>query len=100
MTDEQMTNILVLMRGTWPNMYLRDEGELAWRFWLEDKNHPDVLRSVVSLSERQSNPPSVFDLVTTLREIQSRKFTCSMCGHHVASETALSDHLYNVHGVS
>ncbi|MDH4038796.1 MAG: hypothetical protein OEV86_15085 [Candidatus Krumholzibacteria bacterium] len=99
MTDAATDRIIRLMRGTWPTMYLTDDGEVAWKFWLEDKDSDEVLHCLRLIADRQEDPPSVPTFNKTLRELHARKHACPCCGHGVATEGALAEHMFNVHGV-
>lgn len=98
MTNEESDFLIRLMRGSWPDMYLTDDGEVAWKFWLEDKEADDVTRAYRLLVDRTQKPPAIADFVSTIKEVKARKYTCPRCGHGASSEAAVAEHLANVHG--
>lgn len=98
MTNDEATKLLTLMRGMWPAMYLREEGEIAWRFFFEDKPVDDALSALRLLADRHPEPIAMATFVSAVKEVKARKFTCPRCGHGMSSAEAVADHLANVHG--
>jgi len=98
-TNSEVQQALAIMRGTWPQMHLREESEVVWTFHMEEHDFADVMKALRMLAERQPFPPTVADFTATMKEAKARKHTCPRCAHGVATEAALAEHMFNVHGV-
>lgn len=98
MTNEESDFLIRLMRGSWPDMYLTDDGEVAWKFWMENKDVEDATRAYMLLADRAEKPPTIATFVAAIKEVKARKYTCPRCGHGASSEAAVAEHLANVHG--
>lgn len=91
-------NVLVgRMRGTWPKMYLVDDGLDVWLDYYVKQDFDLAYLALRKLTETLAFPPSIKDFVDAIEGEAAHRVKCPKCGLGFRTEARMEEHVGNVH---
>lgn len=97
MTLDEARVIVGRMRGTWPRMYLVDDGLDVWTDYFLGQDFDSAVAALHKLSRELAAPPSIKDFVDAIEGDWRRAHKCPHCGLGFASDARVEEHVGHIH---
>lgn len=97
MTLEEATVLVGRMRGTWPSMYLVDDGLDVWVDYFLEQDFDTAVIALHTLSRTLGKPPALRDFVELIEGERKRRFKCPVCDLGFPTQERMVEHLEIIH---
>lgn len=97
MTREEATVLVGRMRGSWPRMYLIDDGLDVWLDYFSEQDFDVAVAALRRLSRERPNAPAISDFVEAIEGESKYRFKCPQCGTGWPTQSRCQEHVENVH---
>jgi hypothetical protein len=94
---EEAGVIVGRMRGTWPRMYLVDDGLDVWTDYFLEQDFEPVVFALHKLSKERATPPAIKDFADVVEGENAHRFKCPHCGLGFKTEARVQEHVENIH---
>ena len=97
MTPEEASVLVGRMRGTWPRMYIVDDGLDVWLDYFARHDFDLAYLALRKLTEALDRVPGIKDFADIIEGEKTHRVKCPHCGIGWPSEARLAEHVENVH---
>lgn len=97
MTPEEARVLVGRLKGSWPRMYLVDDGLDVWLDYFSEQDFDLAVAALRVLSRERPHPPAVSDFVTAIEGQGKYRFKCPVCGIGWPSQARCDEHVENIH---